>query len=126
MVDEDGDGGVLSDVRKPPECRRPLGLVVDGAVDDIAIDGKHDRHQVRATLRIRSGEPGNPRRREQGPGLIGCQCPYSPVALCSRLFLCGTVLLSSPSAVARMSPVLAESLGSPNRHISYLVAGHKI
>ncbi len=109
MVDEDGDGGVLSDVRKPPECRRPLGLVVDGAVDDIAIDGKHDRHQVRVTLRIGSGEPGNPRRREQGPGLIGCQCLYSPVAL------------RSPSAVARMSPVLAETRVTPNRHISCLV-----
>ena len=60
VVDEHATAGLARDVGQPPQRVRALGLGVDGAVDVVAVDREHDRHQVGTARRRRRWPAARP------------------------------------------------------------------
>jgi hypothetical protein len=71
VVGEHTRAWIGGDVPESPQAGRPLWLVVDRRQDDVLGDGEGDRNQMRLTLGVARGEPGNSRRREQRAGFLG-------------------------------------------------------
>lgn len=61
MVDQDADSGVRGQVLQPLQLARSLWLRIDGKVEDVALHGEGDGHQVRLTVGTGRGQPSDRR-----------------------------------------------------------------
>ena len=61
VVDQHRDFRAVADVLEALQAARPLGLLVDGRVEDVSVEGEAERDEVRATPAVERGQAADPR-----------------------------------------------------------------
>ncbi len=64
VVGEHADARVGLDVHKPLQPGRPFALVIDGAIERVAVERETDRHEMGGSVRPQRGEVRHARRCE--------------------------------------------------------------